>query len=99
MPIKVRELKARLRKAGFYPRPGKGSHTVWKHPSLPGERLTLSSSMIPLIGFTLSRFLSFRDVGHTERPMKRLFDKDVMPLQAGLTMPKLQETLSLLLES
>ncbi len=44
MPIKIRELKAKLRKAGFYPRPGKGSHTVWKHPSLPGERFTLSGA-------------------------------------------------------
>ena len=24
-----------LRKAGFIWRPGKGSHTVWKHPLLP----------------------------------------------------------------
>ncbi len=23
-----------LRKAGFYSRPGKGSHTVWEHPAL-----------------------------------------------------------------
>ncbi len=44
MPVKIRELKARLRKAGFYSRPGKGSHTVWKHPNLPGERLVLSGS-------------------------------------------------------
>lgn len=44
MPVKIRELKARLRKAGFYSRPGKGSHTVWKHPSLPGERLVLSGA-------------------------------------------------------
>ena len=44
MPVKIRELKAKLRKAGFYPRPGKGSHMVWKHPSLPGERLTLSGA-------------------------------------------------------
>jgi len=44
VPVKIRELKARLRKAGFYSRPGKGSHTVWKHPNLPGERLVLSGS-------------------------------------------------------
>ena len=44
MPVKIRELKARLRKAGFYSRPGKGSHTVWKHPGLPGERLVLSGA-------------------------------------------------------
>lgn len=34
MPKKIRELKAMLRKAGFYPRPGKGSHIVWEHPDL-----------------------------------------------------------------
>jgi predicted RNA binding protein YcfA (HicA-like mRNA interferase family) len=36
MPKKIRELKAMLRKAGFSTRPGKGSHTVWKHPLLAG---------------------------------------------------------------
>ena len=41
MPKKIRELKAMLRKAGFHMRPGKGSHTVWEHPSLQGE-LSLS---------------------------------------------------------
>jgi len=30
-----------LRKAGFYSRPGKGSHVIWEHRSLPDE-LTLS---------------------------------------------------------
>jgi len=44
VPVKIRELKARLRKAGFYSRPGKGSHTVWKHPDLPGVRLVLSGA-------------------------------------------------------
>jgi len=34
MPKKLRELKASLRKAGFTQRTGKGSHTVWLHPSL-----------------------------------------------------------------
>ena len=43
MPPKIRELKAALRRAGFAERPGKGSHTVWSHPSLPG-RLTVSGS-------------------------------------------------------
>ncbi len=37
MPKKIRELKAMLRKAGFYWRPGKGSHTVWKHLDLSGK--------------------------------------------------------------
>jgi len=35
MPKKIRELKAMLRKAGFFERPGKGSHKVWEHPKLP----------------------------------------------------------------
>ena len=42
MPKKIRELKAMLRKAGFYFRPGKGSHTVWVHPALPRDELTIS---------------------------------------------------------
>jgi predicted RNA binding protein YcfA (HicA-like mRNA interferase family) len=42
MPKKIRELKAMLRKAGFSSRPGKGSHTVWIHPALSREELTLS---------------------------------------------------------
>jgi predicted RNA binding protein YcfA (HicA-like mRNA interferase family) len=44
MPQKIRELKARLRKAGFTFRPGKGSYIVFRHPHLPGERLVLSGS-------------------------------------------------------
>ena len=31
-----------LRKAGFVSRPGKGSHTVWIHPALDRDELTLS---------------------------------------------------------
>lgn len=42
MPLKIRELKRQLRQAGFSYRPGKGSHTVWVHPLLPYEELTLS---------------------------------------------------------
>lgn len=41
MPKKIRELKSILRKAGFTYSPGKGSHTKWSHPLLPGK-LTLS---------------------------------------------------------
>ncbi|MEC4817824.1 MAG: type II toxin-antitoxin system HicA family toxin [Scytonema sp. PMC 1069.18] len=41
MPKKLRELKAKLRKAGFTDRSGKGSHTVWSHPNLPYS-ITLS---------------------------------------------------------
>jgi predicted RNA binding protein YcfA (HicA-like mRNA interferase family) len=42
MPPKIRQLRATLSKAGFYVRPGKGSHTVWKHRTLPNFRLTLA---------------------------------------------------------
>lgn len=41
MAKKLRELKSLLLKAGFTSRPGKGSHTVWSHPLLPGN-LTMS---------------------------------------------------------
>jgi predicted RNA binding protein YcfA (HicA-like mRNA interferase family) len=41
MPKKIRELKSLLLKAGFSWEPGKGSHTKWSHPLLPGK-LTLS---------------------------------------------------------
>ena len=41
MPKKIRELKSLLLQAGFTSRPGKGSHTNWFHPLLPG-RVTLS---------------------------------------------------------
>jgi len=34
MPRKLHELKSWLRKAGFIQRTGKGSHTVWWHPSI-----------------------------------------------------------------
>jgi predicted RNA binding protein YcfA (HicA-like mRNA interferase family) len=44
MPKKIRELKSRLRKAGFTMRPGKGSHTRWKHRKFPGESITLSGN-------------------------------------------------------
>lgn len=44
MPRKVRELKADLRRAGFSTRSGRGSHTVWRHQLLPGERFTLSGN-------------------------------------------------------
>ncbi len=43
MPKKIRELKSRLRKAGFTSRPGKGSHTVWEHPQL-SRSITLSGN-------------------------------------------------------
>lgn len=33
MPPKIRELKKRLREAGFVEQTGKGSHTNWVHPS------------------------------------------------------------------
>ena len=37
MPQKIRQLKAALAKAGFFFRPGKGSHTVWEHPESTGR--------------------------------------------------------------
>lgn len=41
MPKKIRELKSLLLKAGFTYASGKGSHTNWFHPLLPGK-ITLS---------------------------------------------------------
>ncbi|EKD06779.1 type II toxin-antitoxin system HicA family toxin [Limnospira platensis] len=35
MPQKIRDLKKSLTKAGFVKISAKGSHTKWKHPSLP----------------------------------------------------------------
>jgi predicted RNA binding protein YcfA (HicA-like mRNA interferase family) len=37
MPKKIRELKVMLRKAGFFCRSAKGSHTIWEHSDLPGS--------------------------------------------------------------
>jgi len=34
MPLKIRQLKQKLRKAGFKEAKGKGSHTKWSHPKL-----------------------------------------------------------------
>ena len=42
MPKKIRELKKLLRKTGFIERQGKGSHTVWSHPLLPDEPVTIA---------------------------------------------------------
>lgn len=36
MPKKIRELKSMLMKAGFTQRPGKGSHSIWRHARLQG---------------------------------------------------------------
>ena len=44
MPKKIRELKKMLEKAGFSVRPGKGSHTVWSHPNVPGRGVTVSGN-------------------------------------------------------
>lgn len=41
VPLKIRELKAKLSRAGFTQRSGKGSHTVWDHPSL-SDPVTIS---------------------------------------------------------
>jgi predicted RNA binding protein YcfA (HicA-like mRNA interferase family) len=42
MPMKVRELKAALAKAGFVKRPAKGSHLHWVHPDVPGTDVTIA---------------------------------------------------------
>ncbi|MEA5567883.1 type II toxin-antitoxin system HicA family toxin [Anabaena sp. UHCC 0399] len=42
MPKKIRELKARLQKAGFNYRQAKGSHTFWTHPLVPDEPVTIA---------------------------------------------------------
>ena len=42
MPPKLRELKAKLKKAGFTERKAKGSHTAWKHAKVPGIAVTLA---------------------------------------------------------
>jgi len=42
MPPKIRQLKAALSRAGFQMRPGKGSHTIWYHPDIPGLTVTVS---------------------------------------------------------
>jgi predicted RNA binding protein YcfA (HicA-like mRNA interferase family) len=42
MPLKIRELKAALSKAGFVSRTAKGSDTVWRHAALPDGRITLA---------------------------------------------------------
>jgi predicted RNA binding protein YcfA (HicA-like mRNA interferase family) len=44
VPQKIRDLKRQLRQAGFSWRTGKGSHTVWTHPVLPRDELTISGN-------------------------------------------------------
>jgi hypothetical protein len=44
MPKKIRQLKQMLKKARFSVRPGKGSHTVWSHPKLKDEPVTVSGN-------------------------------------------------------
>lgn len=42
MPLKIKKLKSALSKAGFYSLTAKGSHTKWRHPTLPNVTLTIS---------------------------------------------------------
>jgi predicted RNA binding protein YcfA (HicA-like mRNA interferase family) len=42
MPLKIRQLKVDLRKAGTYQVSQEGSHTKWKHPLVPSVTLILS---------------------------------------------------------
>jgi len=44
MPVKIRKLKASLRKAGAYQISQEGSHTKWKHPLLPSHIIVLSGN-------------------------------------------------------
>jgi predicted RNA binding protein YcfA (HicA-like mRNA interferase family) len=44
MPPRIHELKTQLRRAGFVQHRGKGSRTIWTHPDLPGQRLTISGN-------------------------------------------------------
>jgi predicted RNA binding protein YcfA (HicA-like mRNA interferase family) len=39
--MKIRTLKDLLRKQGYTCRPGKGSHSIWTHPTQPDNRLVL----------------------------------------------------------
>lgn len=42
MPLKIRQLKADLKRAGFVSRSAKGSHTFWEHPQFPDLFITIS---------------------------------------------------------
>lgn len=44
MPRRIRQLKADLRRAGFYQDRIRNSHTIWKHPSIPGISANLAGS-------------------------------------------------------
>jgi predicted RNA binding protein YcfA (HicA-like mRNA interferase family) len=50
MALRIHELKNQLRKSGFVEHPGKGSRTIWTHPALPGQRLTISGHDDDLVG-------------------------------------------------
>ena len=43
MPRKIRQLKSELLKLGFVllKKRGNGSHSVWKHERLPGDRVVI----------------------------------------------------------
>ena len=42
--MKMRNLKALLRRRGYICRPGKGSHSIWMHPTRPAGRLVLNGA-------------------------------------------------------
>ncbi len=42
MPLKIRQLKADLKRAEFVSRSSKGSHTFWEHPQFPNLFITIS---------------------------------------------------------
>ncbi|HZU03978.1 MAG TPA: type II toxin-antitoxin system HicA family toxin [Ktedonobacteraceae bacterium] len=39
--MNYRQLKSLLRRRGYIQRSGKGSHSIWTHPRLPGKPLVL----------------------------------------------------------
>lgn len=42
MPVKIRQLRASLARAGFVERSAKGSHTFWFHPTYEDLKVTVS---------------------------------------------------------
>jgi predicted RNA binding protein YcfA (HicA-like mRNA interferase family) len=44
MPPKIRDLERQLKRAGFVLQKdrGQGSHRIYKHPKVPGSRITIS---------------------------------------------------------
>jgi len=65
----IRQLKAALSKAVFLWCPGKGSHTFWAHPNLPGEEVTLSGN-----DGEDARPYQIKDVRNALRKLEKTYD-------------------------